>query len=343
MLKQVRAALDELTRQYRDSRLYRCQIDVAALDGDRCRLSGTVLDKETCMAVTMALADRFPAKTFDSGDVQVLRPGNPMTVGTNLTSLHAEPSFRSEMVSQLVNGAQVELLLKQDRWAFIRQADGYLGWTYRSYLTPRPAPGPTHIVCEPISLMRETPAMGSRLVSRLVGGTAVRVTALEGSWACLSLAALAPGWVPAGDLRALDGLPKDEDTRRRQIVQDATTLTGVPYLWGACSAMGIDCSALAQLLHRLIGLTIPRDADMQSDAGQPVKSPFKPGDLLFFGGDGESRPITHVGVSVGGWRMVHASRARNGVYEDDVQAVASLRDSFVGACTFLGDSERGVG
>jgi cell wall-associated NlpC family hydrolase len=100
---------------------------------------------------------------------------------------------------------------------------------------------------------------------------------------------------------------------------------------------------MAQLLHRLLGLTIPRDADMQCDAGQPVKPPFKPGDLLFFGGDGESRSVTHVGVSVGGWRMVHASRARNGVYEDDMQAVAHLRDSFVGACTFLGDSERGVG
>jgi len=40
-------------------------------------------------------------------------------------------------------------------------------------------------------------------------------------------------------------------------------------------------------------------------------------------------------MSVGGWRMVHASRARNGVYQDDVQAVKHLRASFVGACSFV--------
>jgi hypothetical protein len=244
------------------------------------------------------------------------------------------------MVSQLVNGTGVELLLEQDRWAFIRQVDGYLGWTYQPYLTPTPAPEPTHVVSAPISLVREEPAAASHLVSRLVSGTAVCVTALEGDWARLSLAVLPPGWVPVADLRALDGLPQDEDTRRTRMMQDATVLTGVPYLWGGCSALGIDCSAMAQLLHRLAGATIPRDADMQHAAGQPVKPPFQPGDLLFFGSAGQNRSITHVGMSVGSWRMVHASRARNGVYEDDVQAVTHLRDSFVGACTFVGADGR---
>jgi cell wall-associated NlpC family hydrolase len=99
--------------------------------------------------------------------------------------------------------------------------------------------------------------------------------------------------------------------------------------------LGIDCSGMAQLPHRLVGLTIPRDADMQYKAGQPVEPPFQPGDLLFFGGESERRSITHVAMSLGDWRIVHASRARNGVYEDDVQAVKHLRESFVGARTFL--------
>ena len=73
---------------------------------------------------------------------------------------------------------------------------------------------------------------------------------------------------------------------------------------------------------------------MQFDAGQPVEPPFRPADLLFFGESSERRNITHVGVSLGGWRILHASRSRNGVYEDDVQAVEHLGDSFVGARTF---------
>jgi cell wall-associated NlpC family hydrolase len=60
--------------------------------------------------------------------------------------------------------------------------------------------------------------------------------------------------------------------------------------------------------------------------------------LLFFGENGRSASpkITHVAVSLGGWRIIHSSRSRNGVYVDDVQGVAHLRESFVAARTFVG-------
>ncbi len=108
------------------------------------------------------------------------------------------------------------------------------------------------------------------------------------------------------------------------------------YLWGGCSAWGIDCSGFAQLMHRLSGVTLPRDADMQYEAGRPVDYPYQPGDLLFFGESGDRRKITHVAISLGGWDIIHSSRRINGVYHDNVQAVPGLRDSFAGARTFLG-------
>ncbi|MEZ4518977.1 MAG: NlpC/P60 family protein [Chloroflexota bacterium] len=94
-------------------------------------------------------------------------------------------------------------------------------------------------------------------------------------------------------------------------------------------------------MHKLAGVAIPRDADQQFAAGEPVEPPFQTGDLLYFGGSGGHRPISHVGVSLGtdydpeGWQMIHSSRSRNGVYPDDIQAVDSLRDSFRGARRFL--------
>ena len=87
-------------------------------------------------------------------------------------------------------------------------------------------------------------------------------------------------------------------------------------------------------------MTIPRDADQQFDAAQPVEYPYQSGDLLFFGeGEDEARRITHVAVSLGGWRILHSSRSRNGVQEDDVQAVEHLRESFVGARTFVANGK----
>jgi cell wall-associated NlpC family hydrolase len=344
MLEQIRRALDDIAHGYRDTRVHHCQLTAATLDGNCCRLAGAALDEATRAAVLAELAVPFPELTFDTRDLRVLRPGQPLAVATNLTSLHAGPSFSTEMVSQLLNGCCVELLQQQDRWAFVCQTDGYLGWTYRAYLSQESAPDPTHVVCTPISPLYEAPRRDAPPIGRVVVGTAVHVAeildhaidALGPTWARLALAGSSKGWVPLTDLRALDSLPLDAATQRRQMVHDAARLTGVPYLWGGCSAMGIDCSGLVQLLHSLVGITIPRDADMQYDAGRPVEAPFQPGDLLFFGSQGARRAISHVGMSVGGWRIVHASRARNGVYQDDVQAVEHLRDSFVGACAFVG-------
>ena len=87
--------------------------------------------------------------------VRILRAGaTQAVVATNLTGLYAASSFLAEQVSQLLNGWPVEVLLEDGRWRFVRLADGYLGWAYGPYLAETAAPAPTHIVCEPVSLLR---------------------------------------------------------------------------------------------------------------------------------------------------------------------------------------------
>jgi len=344
-MEQIVRVLDEVTQPYRDTRIHYCRLAVAALDGDRCALAGAVLDEDTLRGVIVGLRERLPGVDFDVSRVRILRAGaTQVVVATNLTGLYAASSFLAEQVSQLLNGWPVEVLLEDGRWRFVRLADGYLGWAYGPYLAETAAPAPTHIVCEPVSLLRLAPSPEALPISRILGGTVVAAVA-QGDRAQVALAGdpaapLRPGlvgWLPTAELRSLSKLPTDEAGRRAQIVADAVRFAGVPYLWGGCSAFGIDCSGYAQLLHRLAGVTIPRDADQQFDAAQPVSDPFQPGDLLFFGeGAGEARKITHVAVSLGDWRILHSSRSRNGVQEDDVQAVEHLRESFVGAGTFVG-------
>ncbi len=337
-LKQIREALIDIAQNYHDPRIHHCQIEVTDFKEDHCILSGAVLDAETRAAVTKSLSHRWPGIMFDANAVQLLRVPAPqfLTVSTNVASVYAKASFLSEMMSQALNGRSVELLQADGKWVYTRQTDGYLGWVYRGYLSAAPAITPTHIVSPPVSLLRRTPDAASPLLSRVAGGTLVWLTKLTKPWAQLTLAGDLKGWLPLTDLRAMDALPQGEKAQRRQMLKDAEQFTGVPYLWGGCTAFGIDCSGFVQLLHRLAGQTIPRDADMQYQAGQAVEPPFQPGDLLFFGGESKKRSITHVGMSLDGWHMAHASIARNGVYTDNVQAVKHLREQFVGARTFQG-------
>lgn len=339
MLKQVQKTLAEI-QDGLDSRLQFCALEVAGIAGENCSLAGRVLGEQTLTAVSHQLSAQFPSITFDVTGVEILpQPDMPrLTVCTNLAGLHRQPSRITEMMSELLNGWVVEPLFSEQGWHFVRQEDGYLGWINGAYLAEWPPVAPTHLVRQPVSLLRAEPHESAALVSRVLAGTVVAMSARAEGWAQLTLAGGMAGWLPAFDLRALADLPQDENGRRQQMMHDACQYVGVPYRWGGISALGIDCSGLAQLLYRLVGVTLPRDADMQFVAGRPVEPPFNPGDLLFFGSEGGHRRITHVAISVGGWRVIHSSGSRNGVYEDNVQVVPSLRESFVGACTYVGNN-----
>lgn len=335
MIEEIEAVIKDAAALYPDRRLHLFEVKVESGEGGWFALSGKVLEQKNLDVLRHALKERLPEIELDDSGIRVLHQPEPrlLTVATNITSMHVEPSWLSEMLSQNTYGVEVEVLEEQGRWVRVRQMDGYLGWMYRPYLGEHPAPQPNYLVSAPMTLLHVEPNRASALTSRLVGGTGVQVVSTQGEWA--EVDAHDWGWVPMRDLRALDSLPRSTELVRTQMMSDAPRWMGVPYLWGGTSAHGIDCSGYAQLIHRLAGLSIPRDADLQFDAGRKVEPPFQPGDLLFFGEQGEKRSITHVGISIGGWQMIHSSRSRNGVQVDDVQKVAHLRESFIGAASFV--------
>src|SRR5205823_11126716 len=80
-----------------------------------------------------------------------------------------------------------------------------------------------------------------------------------------------------------------EPPRSADLAAAAQLYLGCPYLWGGRSWLGIDCSGLVQAAFRDLGLTVPRDSDVQRDAiGAPVPAKFttelRRGDLLYLPG-----------------------------------------------------------
>jgi cell wall-associated NlpC family hydrolase len=83
---------------------------------------------------------------------------------------------------------------------------------------------------------------------------------------------------------------------------------GKPYVWGGDgdSEGGFDCSGLTHAAYQAVGITIPRTAQTQHNAGPllPPGTPLLPGDLVFFGSS--TSTITHVGIAISGTHMINA-------------------------------------
>jgi hypothetical protein len=277
----------------------------------------------------------FPGRNLDTASIRVLNTElhERVHVTTNLTGLYERPTFGMALSSELTYGTELEVLDEQGKWVFTRQTDGYLGWAYRPYLGEGSAPAPTHLVLAPVIELRAEPKEESRVVTRLMSGTGVIAEEQQDGWTCVR--ANQSGWLPSPSIRAIKALPGSLEGKQQAILQDAQRMIGTPYLWGGTSGNGIDCSGLARLLHCWVGVSIPRDADMQHAAAKPIGAPYEAGDLFFFAESDSNRKITHVGISLGGWKMIHSSRLKNGVYVDDLQERGDLLHIFVGAGSFL--------
>jgi hypothetical protein len=329
-MSDIQTTLENLARQV-DKRTSIFEIEIQELRNSTLTLSGRLLDQSQLEELRRA----FPNLKLDTVSIQILRcePCPQVHVTTNLTGLYEEPSFGRALASELYYGTDLEVLEEKHHWVLTRQNDGYLGWAYRLYLGEGTSPIATHLLLAPSTEVRLEPDERRAIVTRLVSGTGVVLEETRDGWSRIS--ANRTGWIPSRHLRLLTDLPKTLEDRRKTMIEDSQRMIGVPYLWGGSSGNGIDCSGFARLLHRWIGVQIPRDADMQYAATKPVEPPFEAGDLFFFAAQDSNRKITHVGISLGGWRMIHSSRRNNGVYIDDLQQNKSLMDSYVRAGSFI--------
>lgn len=96
---------------------------------------------------------------------------------------------------------------------------------------------------------------------------------------------------------------------------------GTPYAWGGESPSGFDCSGLLQYIWARMGVRIPRTTFDQWKVGQKIGlNQLKPGDAVFFvGSDGTRSSPGHVGIYIGGGRMIDAPHTGTTVRIENVR------------------------
>jgi cell wall-associated NlpC family hydrolase len=120
-----------------------------------------------------------------------------------------------------------------------------------------------------------------------------------------------------------------------EVVPVALRYVGVPYVWGGASPSGFDCSGLCQYSYKQIGISIPRTSRTQFRAGQHISRDrldlLKPGDLVFFGTNGDADRVHHVGIYVGNGDFIHAPETGAFVRVESLIARIQARGDYVGA------------
>ncbi|MEO0010671.1 MAG: hypothetical protein RIQ39_260 [Actinomycetota bacterium] len=104
-------------------------------------------------------------------------------------------------------------------------------------------------------------------------------------------------------------------------IKFATKQIGDRYVFGADGMTYWDCSGLTMRAYQTAGVNLPHSSAAQSRMGKSI--PFnqkKPGDLVFFG-----RPVSHVGIYIGGGKMVHAPRSGSRVKIASASSLGSKR------------------
>ena len=91
------------------------------------------------------------------------------------------------------------------------------------------------------------------------------------------------------------------------LIVTALFFQNAPYLWGGRTLFGIDCSGFSQIVFKLNGIKLNRDAWQQAEQGAVVDflPEAKSGDLAFF--DNAEGRIIHVGIMLGTNKIIHAS------------------------------------
>lgn len=211
-----------------------------------------------------------------------------------------EPSDKSEMVTQLLFGDAFTILAQKEKWICIKTAfDQYECWIdIKQY----------HPLYEEVfqSIRESKTAVSCDLVQVMKNNeTGNLFPVVAGS----SLPHFRNDQLRIDKVTyTYDGeIAQDVKPYRDQVGEHAYSFLNAPYLWGGRTPFGIDCSGFTQVVFKMNGIKLPRDAYQQAELGTQINfvEEAQEGDLAFF--DNKDGKVTHVGIVLRNGKIIHAS------------------------------------
>ncbi len=214
--------------------------------------------------------------------------------------LRQEASDRSEITSQLLFGDRVTVLEKTEKWCYVKVHEvPYEGWMDFKQLAEVDlatfSDESAYCYLTPLQVDNALIA-GNGTIYHLVPGSILPF--YDGKYCTLGKEKY--------EVKSIPFIPQSA-AFAAQVLSTARFYENTPYLWGGRSLFGIDCSGFTQMVFRLNGISILRDASQQVNQGSTVDflAEAQAGDLAFF--DNEEGKIIHVGLMINAHAIIHAA------------------------------------
>ncbi|MDD3005151.1 C40 family peptidase [Flavobacterium sp.] len=210
--------------------------------------------------------------------------------------LRFEPNDRSEIVSQVLFGECFEITENGKNWAKIKlHDDHYEGWIDSKQFRVISEEDNIKIKQAPLILSNDLIEYVSTKENLLIP------IPLGSSLSFINI----PEINTANYF--FEGMQSQGIQPKSNLINTAFLYLNAPYLWGGKTPFGIDCSGFVQMVYKLNGYSLLRDASQQATLGEALSfiEESEPGDLAFF--DNEEGKIIHVGIIMNDNYIIHAS------------------------------------